>query len=174
MRRIKRKPTYKMGELTFEGRTLTEAKQNAMAHAASMMTGDYTPKMIEWRGHLLFFWRGLYSWEYRITPPDVRPIEGCELTLWGSSLPNLDKTVAWNRAKFHLAQTTWTHDDGLEVPGFITESEHKEELSEYFAWQLRYRDFRNEGYTDVQCHALASGWTVDAAGRTVPQTAKVA
>jgi len=70
----------------------------------------------------------------------------------------------------------WTYTDGDgsdSVLGFISDPADRKELQEYFTWQLRYKQYRDAGYTDQQCHALASGWTLTADGKTIPQPVAV-
>lgn len=184
-RTTKKQVSYRVGEETYSADTLTQAKEKAHEHAECLLSGNWTPHFLLWRGHELIMWRGRYGWEYRILYPDQRAegncyAEGMQGYLWANCFTQEDgnnESKAWARAKHHLAQVTWDHVDGAEdsaFPEWVSEPEDRESLADWARFQVRYKALRAEGYTDIQAHAMACGWSVDASGRTVPQTAPCA
>lgn len=177
-RTAKRQVTHTVGTHTYSGATITQAKEQAEEHLAWLMNSDgFTPRTLSWRGCILLMFRGTYNWEYRIMCLGENELtEGVPSSVWGNG-GEKEKEETWHKCLRHLAQQGWDYADGAEdsaVPSFITSEEDRRELCSYFAWQLRYKGFQAQGYSSQECHAMASGWTLDSNGRTVPQTAQVA
>jgi hypothetical protein len=184
-RTAKKQVTYRVGEETYSADTLTQAKEKAKEHAEYLLSGNWSPRFLSWRGHDIIMWRGRYGWEYRIVYPDQRAegkcySEGSLGFLWGNGFNEEDgksEEKAWARACHHLAQVTWEHADGADdssFPAWVTDEKERESLVGWAKFQVQYTALRAEGYTDTQAHAMACGWSVDASGRTVPQSARVA
>ena len=145
---------YTLGGTDFEGRTKTEAKDAAMDAAAKAFTGEYTPRVLIYRGHTLIVYRAPAGWLYRIIEPEQVDGTMTNAYAWYSGGPETLEE-ALKRGIEHLVQQTWQHHDGISVPHFVKDDESRSELSAWQKFQLRFKYFREQGHDHDACHRMA-------------------
>ena len=133
-----------------QGATVKEAKLDATRKIERFIKDTESgPYFQETEGYVIAVYLSYASWSYRILGP---AFGHCECM----GAPS--KTEAIRRAKKHLAQTLSTVDN---VRTDLCDFEDQAELISYFKWQLRWKEFKAQGFNDNDCHKLASGWTVE-------------
>lgn len=143
------------------GRTLREAKENAMARIEEILENlrrDSVPRVVHHRGLIGLVYRNLDGIGYAIVAePDTGVRTG---RLWTTTmLPDGDGMDEGERAlKRHLAQTGWRYEDGTEPPDILADERDRSEFRSWAAWQLRYRAAREAGASDAEAFRIASEW----------------
>ena len=133
-----------------EGPTVKEAKLDASRKIEKYLKDtEHGPHTFTTEGYVVLVYRMHNSWASRIFGP---LLSGCECS--GQS----SKEEATRRAKYHLAQTISSIDN---VRTDLCHPDDKNELTRYFDWQRRWKEFKAQGFNDNDCHKLASGWTIE-------------
>ena len=137
-----------------EGRTITEAKNDAGAKIEKALHGYYTPRILRHAGYMALVAREPFSgWGYRLIHAACTETE--EPIYLNTSRDDKEETV--KTAFRHMAQLAQTYQ-GIEK--YLTDADRRH-LDDYFAWQNRYADFKAQGYNDNDCHRLASGLSIE-------------
>jgi hypothetical protein len=124
-----------------EGKTIREAKIDATRKIQSALKRlEQKPVMIKMRDYSALVYPSLYGWEVR------KWKDGENFNASGVNLSCTDKEGTIQDCKKHLAQLTWTIEDGLNHPD-LTINENKD-LSSWFEFQIRYKMATNKGMTD--------------------------
>jgi hypothetical protein len=134
------------------GRTIKEAKADAGRRIQEMLTGDYSPHVVTYRGFATLVYREPFSGWCTRNIADEDGMRGG--TTGGSCHGYADQYEAMKAARMSVAQLSWTEDDGLLPPNFLPEREARE----FVAWarfQIEYRRLRAEGVPEVDCHRRA-------------------
>ncbi len=134
-----------------KGPTVTAAKNDAGRKIETMLKGDYTPRLIQYRHFTMVLFRDPFrGWVYSsIENLAAMTADGSAFTkqLSSSSAIGDDYETAYNSALFHLAQLTWKHEDGICPPDFLNRVLQKE-YREYFRWQMGYKFLQAQGMED--------------------------
>lgn len=108
-------------------------------------------QILTWRDHRVLVIPTIYDWSYWIDAFETR------YTVSGMQTMEDARTSAF----YHLAQNLWNHDcqddDAFCADIPISEPKQKEILS-WIKWQRSYRAYREQGMSDTQAHAAASGF----------------
>lgn len=147
---MKKRYSHMVGEYEFTGDTKAEAKAAAQAAIEETFSGRWCPEVLQYRGKIAIVSRSPWGWQYQTFREGEGGLShGC--TVCG------DKSfaAASASARFALAQSGWTEEDGLSVPDFVTDPESRSDLLSWQKWQLRYAHFKNQGHSPDVCHAMA-------------------
>ena len=132
------------------GSTKAEAKQDAESKLIEAMEGDYAPHIFRFpAGYVgLVIRLPIGGWQYTILGPE-------DTVRCGASCSGIETAYAAERTlRLHIAQNLIfvTEDNGLEV---LKNETDKANHKAYIAWQLRYKEYRAQGYSDTDAHRLA-------------------
>lgn len=116
------------------GRTVTEAKRDAGRKIEAAFAGSYTPEMLAWRGYAILLYRSPEGWHKALVVDDGVPRES-----FGTGSAERDRERARREALMQLAQLGWSHDDGSDVPPFLTD---RHEIAEFQSWAEFQRRMR--------------------------------
>jgi hypothetical protein len=127
--------------VTAEGKTVTEARVNAEAEAGRMLSGDYTPNLLSWRGHAMLVWREpLMGWCTRLVQDAGVLREG---NLYGCGGYE-SRGAAVRSARLQLAQLGWNPED-QHCPAVLAEPAEISEFKSWVGFQLAYRKAMTDG-----------------------------
>lgn len=137
-----------------EGRTITDAKKNAGEKIRDMLAGRYDPTILTYRGQSVVVFRTPAGWDSR-TIHHTGDGYGQEKVLANGHYK--DEKEAIRKAKSHLAQQTWKHEDGKKVPEFIKEVGEIDDYLRWIEFQMRYKAARDKGLSDHEAHMYGCG-----------------
>jgi hypothetical protein len=136
------------------GRNVTDAKRDAGAKIERALSGDYTPDLVSYRGQAILIYRTPGGWNSCVLSDSAGLRNG---PCYGTTYPgSYSREDVIREAREHLAQLTWTPEDGLIPPPFLKD---RRSLSDYKTWaefQLRYREARTRGMDDNDAHSFAA------------------
>lgn len=119
------------------GKNVTEARRAAGAKISRALTGSYDPKILSSRGTAILVYRHPhYGWLHSTIADET----GFRSRLSSGTGTYEDEKETTAAALAHLAQLTWTADDGLNTAPDINLD--KRQLGEFKHWaefQLRYQ-----------------------------------
>jgi hypothetical protein len=134
------------------GKTVKEAKLDAGRKIETMLKGDYVPEVIAFRGFVALLWREPYGWfsklltDYHTHEIQTGRLNGCA--------SHASRSQALAAIRMSLAQTAWTPD----ITPLCLDILLPEQYSDFQAWarfQLKYRELKASGLTDIECHRQA-------------------
>lgn len=131
------------------GVTKAEAKADATRKLEQATEGRYEARMLRFpSGYIGLIYRDLYGWNYSIMQPDRNEAAGYCLGGYET------RQEAERMLRIHIAQNLIyvAEDNGLSV---ILDERDQREHAEYIGWQLRYREYKAQGYSDSDCHHMA-------------------
>lgn len=139
--------------MTGIGGTLREAKLDAARKAERALSGDYTPRLLQFRDHTMLVFRDpTYGWCSRLLGEAGR--EDGQYSLHGAcGADHADFDAAIQRARYHLAQLGWDGEED-ESP-FIKHPTDQNEFRSWVGFQKRYRAWRDTGANDHEAHTQA-------------------
>jgi|SRR5947207_4711905 len=109
--------------------------------------GDYSPRIVMFRGYLGISWRTTHMWAYKITDPEgllksegtLTPLRGC------SSYPVEDEIHKHLRSD--MAQRAWNGEE--EQSPIIEDKEDQKAFISWARWQKRYKQLQATGLDDT-------------------------
>lgn len=139
------------------GSTKTEAKADAERQIEKAFDGSYMPVVIRFpAGYIGLTYRSApycaaHGWEYCYLSPDETMLDAATVYTHSGFESRADAERALRR---HVAQNLIfvTDDNGMDV---LVDGADRLHHNEYVAWQLRYRDYKAQGYNDTDCHRMA-------------------
>lgn len=149
---------YDVGDHTWNGPTMREAKLKAECAIQQAFTGEYAPTVLFWRNHTLVVYRTATGWTYRIIFPEHREEGKPYKARAFSYYAERDYDNVYHGATVHLAQIAWQHEDGVSIPDFVTEKDAQQTVASWQRWQLRYRFFKEQGHDEDRLHDMASDY----------------
>lgn len=115
------------------GPSVAEARKKAIADIEKTAEGDYTPKVIRWRGMVGVVYRTPPAdYAYLISYPDDG--EGCRRT--PCTCHCLSEEDAIRSVRWHMAQNAWSVADGIPAPAIIEDAHDRAEHETWAAWQI--------------------------------------
>ena len=138
------------------GSTKTEAKHDAERQIEKALDGTYAPLVFRFpAGYIGIVSRTApylqaYNWEYCYMNPNETQLPAVPCTHGGYET----KEAAERALRTHIAQNLIfvTEENGLDV---LTNERDRQDHQEYVTWQLRYKEYRTQGYSDTDAHRLA-------------------
>ena len=138
------------------GSTKTEAKHDAERQIERALDGSYTPCVFRFpAGYIGIVSRTApylqaHSWEYCYLNSDETQLPAVPCTHDGYET----KEATERALRLHIAKNLIfvTEENGLEV--LVDETERHQHKA-YIAWQLRYKEYRTQGYSDPDAYRLA-------------------
>ena len=138
------------------GATKAEARRDAERQIEKAMDGPYAPLVFRFPvGYIGIVsrtapYRQAQQWEYCSLYPDETQLRAFTCTHGGYET----RDAAERALRTHIAQNLLfvTEENGLEV---LTDEGDKLRHKDYITWQLRYKAYRAQGYSDTDAHRLA-------------------
>lgn len=149
-----------------EGATVREAKADAGRKLEALVKHvEHTPSIVAVGDCASLVWHfGSYGWCNALVSAHGKPQPHLSAAIPGEAT----EEEAMVRAAMHTADLAWSHDveddeafsaaaltryiGKRDLPGKIRE------LVDRFAWQRRYKSFKDRGFSNNDAHALASGY----------------
>jgi len=136
----------RLGDLTANGPTVTEAKAAVIELAARLTMELHAPSFLWFDPYLLVVWREVWGWAYKVVnPADFAPDRsGRPKPVYGTSCGYDTSDDAERHGRRHVAQLLFdfTHTTGADA---IVHEDDKQEHLHWCRWQLSYRRLRGEG-----------------------------
>lgn len=131
------------------GSTKAEAKADAEQKLQRATDGFYSPRLYRFHSEYIgLVYRNLNGWHYTYLRPDNTNAD------FYSVGPFQTPGETERKLRAHIAQNLIfvTDDNGSSV---ILDERDQLEHTEYVAWQLRYKEYRAQGYNESDCHRMA-------------------
>lgn len=144
--------TIKVDYFGFEGSgpTVKEAKADAAKKLmAFIKDAEHGPRFLKIEDYLIVTYRTYGTWAYRLFYPGCGTGAEC--------IGMATQEQAEKQGRHHAAQMASTIENVRT--DFLIDPQQQQELIDYFAWQKRYREAREEGYCDNDAHRIASGYS---------------
>jgi hypothetical protein len=148
------------------GATVREAKANARRKLEALVKqAEQTPSIVAVGDCASLVWRfGSYGWCNALVSVHGKPHSHLSPAIPGEA----SEEEAMARAAMHTAELAWSHDIE-DDESFATQAlahyigkrdlpSKTRELVDRFAWQRRFKSFKDRGFCNNDAHALACGY----------------
>lgn len=134
------------------GRTVKEAKADAVRKIEQLLKADRSPYFMSFRGQHVIIWHTGTSYAYRQVNNEEDYSRGKKIQ-WGTQTCSDDISQVLGEIRQHLAQVCW---DGVEeMSPLLTEEREQRDFAQWQRFQIAYQDARAKGLSDTECHRYA-------------------